>query len=126
MTFGTIYLVCAIAGGTILVLRIALMVIGVGGHENLTDAAATDLNHDGVVDDPGGTFHLLSLQSVAGFFTMFGLVGLGLLEINAGNLLSLLGAFAAGLQRDERTPLAEDLVIDVDAADLGDRHGTPP
>jgi len=32
----------------------------------------------------------------------------------------------ARLQRDERTALAEDLVIDVDAADLGDGDDFPP
>ena len=97
MTLGTLYLVCAIAGGTVLVLRIILMVAGIGGGADLTDAAGADVNHDGIMDGSGGAFQFLSLQSIAGFFTLFGLVGLGLLEINASPIVSLLGAFGAGL-----------------------------
>jgi hypothetical protein len=33
------------------------------------------------------------------------------------------GAAAARLQRDERAALAKDLVMDIDAANIGDRHG---
>src|SRR5438093_8216116 len=36
------------------------------------------------------------------------------------------GAPAARLQADEWSALAEDLVVDLDAADLGDRHGFLP
>jgi hypothetical protein len=97
MYLGTLYLVCAIAGGTVLVLRIILMVVGIGGGADLTDAAVHDVNHDGIMDGTGGAFQFLSLQSIAGFFTLFGLVGLGLLEIHASPILSLLGAFGAGL-----------------------------
>jgi hypothetical protein len=34
-----------------------------------------------------------------------------------------MGPPPAGLQRDKRPAIAEDLVIDVDAADLRDGHG---
>jgi hypothetical protein len=33
---------------------------------------------------------------------------------------------ATGLQRDKRAALAEDLVVDIDAANGGDRPGSPP
>jgi len=99
MDFGlnTIYLICAIAGGTILVLRLILMLIG-GDHGDLGDGAdvTVDLNHDGALDGPNDGMNLLSLQSIAGFFTMFGLVGMGLLQIGAVSWVSLLGALAAG------------------------------
>lgn len=95
MTLNTIYLICAIAGGTILVLRIILMVVGL----DQGDAPDTpiDLNHDGILDTHAGGVNFLSLQSIAGFFTMFGLVGLGLLQIRASEAVSLLGALAAGI-----------------------------
>jgi len=35
-------------------------------------------------------------------------------------------AAPAGLQRDPRAAVPEQLVIDCDAADLRDRHGSPP
>ena len=95
MGLGTIYLVCAVAGGTILLIKIVLMVIGLDSG----DAADLDLDHDGILDaggEPGGGINFLSVQSIAGFFTMFGIVGLGLLQINASSLVSLLGALAAG------------------------------
>lgn len=95
MRLDTIYIICAAAGGTILVLRLVLMVIG------LDDGDAVDLSGaDGSLDDlnanHGGAFNLLSLQSIAGFFTMFGLVGLGLLKVNASEVWSLVGGLGAG------------------------------
>jgi len=93
-----IYTICAIAGGTVLVLRMLLMLVGLD-HGDAAGDASLDLNQDGMADAPdghGGAFNFFSLQSVAGFFTMFGLVGLGLLRINASDVLSLLGGLAAG------------------------------
>jgi hypothetical protein len=98
MELNTIYLVCAAAGGTILVIRVVLMLIGMDGGEGSGPDVSVDVNHDGVVDasDSGG-FNLFSLQSVAGFFTMFGLVGMGMLQINSSEVISLAAALAAGL-----------------------------
>ena len=99
MTFGldTIYLVCAIGGGTILVLRLILTVIGIDDGDAAAGAdASLDLDHDGVLDGSNGGLNFLSLQSIAGFFTMFGLVGLGLLQVGAAYGWSLAGALAAG------------------------------
>jgi len=100
MGLNTIYLICAIGGGTILVLRLVMMIIGMD-HGDGPDAPV-DLDHDGTVDghdagDSGAGMKLLSLQSIAGFFTMFGLVGLGLLQIKVGAMWSLLGALGAGM-----------------------------
>lgn len=97
MGLNTIYLICAIAGGAILVLRFILMIVGLDHGDGLDTSA--DVGHDGAVDahDTGVGMQLLSLQSIAGFFTMFGLVGLGLLQIKAAAIWSLLGALLAGL-----------------------------
>jgi hypothetical protein len=94
MELYTIYLICAVAGGTVLALRFILMLFGIGD-----DGTDVDLDHDGVPDsgDLGGVFTFLSLQSIAGFFTMFGLVGMGLLRVEAGSLWSLIGALSAGI-----------------------------
>lgn len=96
MGLGTIYLICAVAGGTLLVIRLILMVIGLDHGDADVNM---DLDHDGALDggDGHGGFTFLSVQSIAGFFTMFGLVGLGLLQINAAPVWSLVGALAAGV-----------------------------
>lgn len=93
-SLNTIYLICAVAGGTVVVLRLILMAVGLD-HGDAPDAAP-DVDHGGL-DHAGGGINLLSLQSISGFFTMFGLVGLGLLQVRATPLVSLLGALAAGL-----------------------------
>jgi len=100
LTLNTVYLICAVAGGTILVLRIILMFIGIDQGDapdasiDLHDGGDMDVGaHDGVT----GEVNFLSLQSIASFFTMFGLVGLGLLQTRAPHIWSLLGALAAGV-----------------------------
>lgn len=99
MGLGTIYLVCAIAGGTVLLLKLLLMLAGFGA-EAADLQVDLDIDQDGlpdVGDGQPGVFTFLSLQSIAGFFTMFGLVGLGLLQIEASDFWSLAGALAAGV-----------------------------
>lgn len=90
----TIYMVCAIAGGAVLVLRFILMLVG------FDDGDATDIpldtDIDAGIDTPNGGMNVFSLQAIAGFFTMFGLVGLALLQIDAAPALTLLGGLLAG------------------------------
>jgi hypothetical protein len=100
MDLNTIYLVCAVAGGTVLALRILLMLVGLQLGGDAGDAPADlDGDFDADIADHGsvGDVNYLSIQSLSGFFTMFGLVGLGLLQIDASPLVSLVGALAAGL-----------------------------
>ena len=93
----TIYLVCAIAGGTILVIRMIMMIAGLDQGDAAAGAdVSLDLDGDGMLDGSNGGLNFLSLQSIAGFFTMFGLVGLGLLQVGAASGWSLAGALAAG------------------------------
>ena len=69
-----VFLFCALVGGIIFVLRMILMVIGLGDHDV----------HDGGLDHVDGhgdsdvSFKLFSLHGLTCFFMMFGLVGLGL------------------------------------------------
>lgn len=73
----TTYMVCAAAGGTVLVLQTALLLFGVGdGHPDV------DFHHDlggghgdGGSDHHDSAFGLLSVRAVASFFTFFGLTG---------------------------------------------------
>ena len=92
-----VYLLCALFGGVVFILRLILQFIG-------GDAGDTDLDIDGVdgdMDFDGGdtdySFKVLSLQAITAFFMMFGLVGLAILKqgtLGAG--FSLFGGLAAG------------------------------
>jgi hypothetical protein len=100
MTLWTIYLVCAVAGGTVLVLKLLLMIFGFDSGDAGADFDAADLDYDGAADagdGSGGVFNFLSVQSISGFFTMFGLVGMGLMQINASDFWSFVGGLAAGV-----------------------------
>lgn len=81
-----IFLLGAIVGGLILVLRLILMIAGLDHH-------GTDVHMD---SDAG--FQALSIQGISAFFTMFGVVGY-MLHHNAliGLTLSLVGAVIAGV-----------------------------
>jgi hypothetical protein len=100
MTLWTIYLVCAVAGGTVLVLKLLLMIFGFDSGDAGADFDAADLDFKGAADagdGSGGVFNFLSVQSISGFFTMFGLVGMGLMQINASDFWSFVGGLAAGV-----------------------------
>jgi membrane protein implicated in regulation of membrane protease activity len=68
------FLFSAVVGGAIFIVRMILMLAGLGGHDV----------HDGQFDysdthaDADASFKLFSLHGLTGFFMMFGLVGLGL------------------------------------------------
>lgn len=69
----TVFLACAIIGGTILVLQFALLLFGVGGDHDL----GGDHGHGGEVGhDQSAFLKLFSLQTVSTFCAFFGLVGL--------------------------------------------------
>lgn len=90
----TIYMVCAIAGGAVLVLRFILMLVGLD-HGDAADIPL-DMDADVGIDVSDGGMNIFSLQAISGFFTMFGLVGLALLQIEAAPALTLLGGLVAG------------------------------
>jgi membrane protein implicated in regulation of membrane protease activity len=68
------FLFSAVVGGAIFIVRMIMMLAGIGGHDM----------HDGQFDysdthtDADASFKLFSLHGLTGFFMMFGLVGLGL------------------------------------------------
>lgn len=69
-----VFLFCALVGGIIFVIRMILMVVGLGDH----DAHDGGLDHADGHGDSDVSFKLFSLHGLTCFFMMFGLVGLGL------------------------------------------------
>jgi hypothetical protein len=126
MSLETLYWVLAVFGGAILVIRFILFMVGIGdagphagfdgdinidhdfstlvGHVDTgghLDAgghmdASSDTSHS-TVDHGHGLMSYLSLQSISGFFLMFGLVGLGTLQINFAPVISVLCGLVAGI-----------------------------
>ncbi len=66
------FLVCAVAGGAIFVIRLALQFMGIDGD------ADVDLDVDGIdgVDSHGSSFGIFTLHGITSFFMIFGLVGM--------------------------------------------------
>ncbi len=86
----TVYLVCSVIGGALLVLRVVLMLAGMDHHGDLA-------GHFGDHGDNSGNsgFSALSLHGLAAFFLMFGLVGLAA-RSPLGLSLSIMAALGAG------------------------------
>lgn len=98
-----IYWASTIIGGTLFILRAAMMLLG-GSLSDVTDAGLDlDLNGDFDADVSGDhtdadvSFKLISIQGLTSFFMMFGLVGLALLKANVPVLLTVFGGMIAGL-----------------------------
>lgn len=93
----TVYLACALGGGALYVLRIAMQMFGSDSdmhHDGDMSGAGADAHHDAGAD---GTFKLFSLQALTAFFVMFGLVGLAASrETNIPPAATVVVAFLAG------------------------------
>ena len=81
-----LYVASAVLGGLVFLVRIVLLFFVGDG-----DGALDDV---GVDSDAG--FQLLSIQGLSGFFVMFGLVGLGLIQAGVSELLTSVWALVAG------------------------------
>jgi hypothetical protein len=94
-----IFLVCAVLGGTLLLVRVVLMFFGVGDDDGGMEMDGDgDMDFDGDGDEGSSGFKLLSFQSLTAFFMMFGLVGIALHKgTGVHAVLSIGGAIAAGL-----------------------------
>jgi membrane protein implicated in regulation of membrane protease activity len=97
----TFYLVCAVVGGTVLVVQTVLLAFGAGHGD--ADMSADEV-HVGDVHgaehghglDEGVFLKLLSLKTIVAFLTFFGLAGLATLKAGWEPLASLAVAVVAG------------------------------
>lgn len=87
----TVFLYCAIIGGTILVLQFVLLLFGAGGDHDGGANHVGDVGHD-----QAAFLKLFSLQTVSTFLTFFGLVGLGTQQLGWSTLAVALAASSAG------------------------------
>jgi hypothetical protein len=87
---GTVYMLCAAIGGTILVVQTLLLAFGAHAHADV---------HDGgdVHSDPDAFFQILSLKTVVSFVTFFGLAGLASEHAGVGTAGALAIGVGAGL-----------------------------
>ncbi len=84
-----LFLLCALLGGTILILRLILTIAGIDGHDGDIDAAHASSEHG---------FQILTIHGISSFFAMFGVVGYTLYHNAAlGTLIALIGAVVAGV-----------------------------
>ena len=89
-----VYLICAVIGLSLLVVRLVLQFLGMDHHGDVGGGDMGDM--DGGHGDFG--FKLLSVQGLMGFFLLFGLVGLAMPKETGFQIgLSFVAALAAGL-----------------------------
>ncbi len=105
----TLFLLCALLGGTVFILQFVLAVIGFGGDDvdfadDMPDDIAVDVPHDMAgghhASDPHGStwlFGVISFRTVVAALTFFGLSGMAALSAPVNEGLSLLIAVAAGI-----------------------------
>jgi hypothetical protein len=96
----TVYLACAAAGGTVLVIQTLLLMFGGGDH----DADAVHVDHSEMGAASSGELHatdtgfgLFSVRTVSAFMTLFGLTGWAGLRAGWSTTLTLIAALGAGL-----------------------------
>ena len=101
----TIYLVCAVLGGTVLVCQFVLTLVGIGGEaaddfgDAGGDAVGDDVGDDFADDGHGSSwfFGVLSFRTLVAALTFFGLVGMATSSSEISPGVSLGAAVAAGL-----------------------------
>lgn len=92
----TVFLYCAVIGGTILVLQFVLLLFGAGGDTDVGGEHVGDPAH-GVGHDQAAFLKLFSLQTVSTFLTFFGLVGLGTASMQWSPIAVAVAAGLAGI-----------------------------
>lgn len=77
MTLDTVFVICAVIGGALFVVQLALQLVGfAGGHIDVD----TDSHVGDVHPSADWSFKVLSTQGLTAFFLMFGLIGLATLR----------------------------------------------
>lgn len=77
----TVFLYCAVIGGSILAVQFALLLFGFGGDTDSSGDPGGHTTGGDVGHDQGAFLKLLSLQTVSTFLTFFGLIGLATSEL---------------------------------------------
>ena len=97
------FLACAAIGGVFVLIRLVTQFLGGDADAGADVDAGADIHVDAGADvdahhaDSDIGFKFLSLHGLTSFFLMFGLTGFALFrQSNAGHLVSILGAMAAG------------------------------
>jgi membrane protein implicated in regulation of membrane protease activity len=93
----TVFLYCAVIGGTILVLQFVLLLFGAGGDHDAGGHGGDAVHGGDVGHDQAAFLKLFSLQTVSTFLTFFGLVGLGTQRLGWSTLSVAVTAIAAGV-----------------------------
>ncbi|MBL8862229.1 MAG: hypothetical protein JNK02_09470 [Planctomycetes bacterium] len=88
----TVYLVCAAAGGTVLLAQTALLLFG---HGDDAEAGAHDADHADATHADAG-MSLLSVRTISAFLAFFGLAGWAGTRAGWGTLPTLAAALGAG------------------------------
>jgi hypothetical protein len=116
-----VFLICALVGGTILLIQVLLLLLGGGGagdvdldvggvgaeggdiHVDLAghgghghDASTPDVHHHDAAAHPGAAFTVISFKTVVAFVTFFGLGGLEASRLELSGSLQFLVAVGAG------------------------------
>ncbi|MBF0450198.1 MAG: NfeD family protein [Candidatus Magnetomorum sp.] len=92
------FFACSVFGGSFFIIKLVLQMMG---FINISDVDL-QINHDPIhtdhtLSDSYDSFKYLSLQNFTAFFMMFGLVGLGMVKVQAHLLLTLICSFFAGI-----------------------------
>ena len=90
------FLVCAVVGGVLFLLRLVLALFGGDGDDLQPGMSVGDA--DEIIGDSDSTFRVLSLQGIVGFLLIFGLTGLTMsVQLEASQVVSVGVAFGAGV-----------------------------
>ncbi len=102
----TVFVVCALIGGTILVFQFVLTMIGLGGEAfdldlpdgdvDLDVGGDVDIGHDAHVDS-SWLFGVISFRTIVAALAFFGLAGLAAQQADARPATALIVAIAAGI-----------------------------
>lgn len=87
----TVFLICAIFGGTLFVCQLILAALGIGDHHDLS--VDHDVSHGGGV----GFWGLLSFRAIVSALTVFGLSGMASFKAGLASPFPVLIAAAAGV-----------------------------
>jgi len=88
------FMTCAIIGGAVFLVRMVLLLVGMGDQGDLGELGEGDAGDMDHTSDE--SFRFLSIQSMSSFFLMFGLVGLTVLRNGGAVWMAFAAAIGSG------------------------------